>query len=359
MRSQPLDALRFASFLMVFAVHALPVDPVAYPYLGQIVAHLVSTGRWGVDVFFVLSAYLITKGLLAERERTGRIDVRAFYVRRFARIAPLLVVFLAIAAPIAGLDWRYTVGFLAMVGNWTFVALGDPSRAFAPLWSLAVEEQFYAIWPRVVARCVSPVQCAFIMLAVAYLSRAVLTGLNVEPEHVWVMTFTRLDPLAIGVLLAAVPLPSARPATTVALGAGALIAANALLAGYWTLAYPVGSIGAGAIVIGALNARYAPQWAARLGQASYGLYILHSAVVAASVHYFAGGTHLGNSARVAGALAITIAAAMAAHWLETAVRRHVIAATQGRGSSGEARSESPGALPDQRRAPARPERSTG
>jgi peptidoglycan/LPS O-acetylase OafA/YrhL len=139
--SEPaLDGLRALAVLSVMVFHA---NPLAW-----------TGGFLGVDLFFVLSGYLISSLLLKEHESTGRIDIKAFYIRRWWRLGPALLVLLAVYALVVfaqggtlaeeGLDIALTAAY---VTNW--------SRAFdwrSPLdlghtWSLAVEEQFYLIWP--------------------------------------------------------------------------------------------------------------------------------------------------------------------------------------------------------------------
>ena len=118
-------------------------------------------GFLGVEVFFVISGYLITLLLIAEHERSGDVDLRQFWLRRFRRLLPalylmlaLLVVYLAVFRPDArGRTRGDIVGAVAYVANWYQIWVGagyTASEAFAPLrhlWSLAVEEQFYVIWP--------------------------------------------------------------------------------------------------------------------------------------------------------------------------------------------------------------------
>src|SRR3569832_1786440 len=82
------DVLRFAAFLCVFAFHRMdfvPTDPVVSPWAWRI----GTVGAFGVPVFFLLSAFLLTELLLREQEVTGRVHVPAFYVRRALRIWPL------------------------------------------------------------------------------------------------------------------------------------------------------------------------------------------------------------------------------------------------------------------------------
>src|SRR3954463_14084740 len=94
-----LDALRFFAFFAVFVHHTLPHDPTKYAaqHLPGFLAVVAGAGAFGVDLFFLLSAYLITSLLLRERRQTGKIAVRAFYLRRILRIWPLYFFALLVA----------------------------------------------------------------------------------------------------------------------------------------------------------------------------------------------------------------------------------------------------------------------
>jgi len=118
-------------------------------------------GFLGVEVFFVISGYLITLLLMAERERTGRVDLVDFWIRRARRLLPALFVmcFLLLAytaffkADVLGKLRGDLLAGLFYVSNWYQIWVGQGYSAagdFAPLrhlWSLAVEEQFYLVWP--------------------------------------------------------------------------------------------------------------------------------------------------------------------------------------------------------------------
>jgi peptidoglycan/LPS O-acetylase OafA/YrhL len=119
-------------------------------------------GFLGVEVFFVISGYLITLLLMGEHERTGGIDLRQFWFRRFRRLLPALYVMMALVAMYiavlpggARTDPRRLPGRRVYVSNWYQIWVGQgygASEAFVPLrhlWSLAVEEQFYLVWPLV------------------------------------------------------------------------------------------------------------------------------------------------------------------------------------------------------------------
>ena len=115
-------------------------------------------GAFGVDLFFVLSSFLITELLLREKSLLGEVDVRSFYIRRVLRIWPLYFAFLFLAAamqwfvPGQHIGWRAAVGFSFLAGNWWIVFHGFPSSVIFPLWSVSIEEQFYLLWPAAVKR---------------------------------------------------------------------------------------------------------------------------------------------------------------------------------------------------------------
>jgi peptidoglycan/LPS O-acetylase OafA/YrhL len=118
---------------------------------GQILG-LNAASTVGVTLFFVLSGFLITTLLLEERERTGRIDLVAFYKRRARRLLPALVVFLSVVGAMLALAGfgSQVVGSiappLAYYANWV-LATGGELPLLGHTWSLSVEEQFYIVWP--------------------------------------------------------------------------------------------------------------------------------------------------------------------------------------------------------------------
>jgi len=143
-----LDGLRAIAIIGVLLFHA-DVPSAAGGFLG-------------VDLFFVISGFLITSILLSEARREGRITLGRFYLRRARRLLPALIAMLAAAVGFMAVLFRGdltqargdVVAALGYVSNWWFVlhhrsylvAVGRPSP-FQHLWSLAVEEQFYLIWP--------------------------------------------------------------------------------------------------------------------------------------------------------------------------------------------------------------------
>jgi peptidoglycan/LPS O-acetylase OafA/YrhL len=184
-------------------------------------------GFLGVEVFFVISGYLITALLLAEWRQRGRIDLKTFWLRRARRLLPalyvLLVATLAFAVvflpgEIAGLRGD-VLAALGYVTNWYlifgqesyFEAVGRPSL-LQHLWSLAVEEQFYLIWPPILALglCIGATRLrrrrvlrVVIFGAVASaMAMALLYVPGVDPSRIYYGTDTRATGLLCGAALA-------------------------------------------------------------------------------------------------------------------------------------------------------------
>jgi len=138
-----LDGLRGVAVLAVMTYHS----------------GLIRGGFLGVDMFFTLSGFLITRLLLQERAATGAINLKGFYVRRALRLLPALIVFLllwtcfllvTVPPEYWGIVGGYVAAVLFDVANWAGIH-GLPMGIFGHTWSLAIEEQFYLIWPLAVA----------------------------------------------------------------------------------------------------------------------------------------------------------------------------------------------------------------
>jgi peptidoglycan/LPS O-acetylase OafA/YrhL len=302
-----LDVLRFLAFLFVFLHHAFPSEASAYSAFGEMPANIISSlvvaGGLGVDLFFVLSAFLITKLLLIEEQRTDRLDVPSFLTRRALRIWPLYFAFLFASVyliphllPGPGEDLgQHFYWFLAFLGNWACVLYGYPPSVAAPLWSVSVEEQFYLAWPIVLiavgTRRIVPVACSLLLLACAV--RVVLWLKGAPHTAVWANTFARLDPIAVGILLAW--LSERRPLTITSRWRLALAMVGLILPpaaifilgkdafhGSGSLAlYPVVALGGGLLVFAvAFSPGSRSRWITNralihLGRVSYGLYVFH------------------------------------------------------------------------------------
>jgi peptidoglycan/LPS O-acetylase OafA/YrhL len=209
-----LDVLRFVAFFAVFAHHVVPMRTAGYvargvpPVLASWLEAAARAGASGVDLFFALSSFLITELLLRERDATGAIDVRAFYTRRILRIWPLYYAFLAFTLwvvprflPIEHMSTGYAVAFGLFVANWACAIAGAPSSVATLLWSVSVEEQFYAAWPLLVRRLRGRfVGLAMVMLSIACTTRVWIAAHGSVHPAIWCNTLARLDPIAMGAL---------------------------------------------------------------------------------------------------------------------------------------------------------------
>ena len=205
-----LDGLRALAVAAVFLYHAR-IDWLPGGFLG-------------VDLFFVLSGYLITSLLLVEWEARNRIDLRRFWLRRARRLLPALVVVvlgaLILASIFARQDLAHTrsdaVSSLLYYTNWHeiianhsyFNRVGNPSL-LKHTWSLAIEEQFYIVWPLLlVPGLVLVGRKRLPMLVIAGIAASaalmwILYNPN-DPTRVWNGTDTRAFLLLMGILLALV-----------------------------------------------------------------------------------------------------------------------------------------------------------
>jgi peptidoglycan/LPS O-acetylase OafA/YrhL len=310
-----LDCLRFVAFLAVFFFHArdYPLS-ASLPYSAANFIHSFETaGSFGVDLFFVLSAYLITELLLREQTASGKIDVKAFYLRRILRIWPLYFFFILLTVCLSHIDhsqqfgWKYILGFSLLSGNWMAVLFGVPQCVANPLWSVSLEEQFYLCWPPLV-RWMSGknlAAAAMIMLLLSNLSRLFLFAFA-HPKNatIWFDTFTRLDPIALGILLAVllrahpVRLNNVDRILLTLAAAGLLLAVSehahlnwngARLSVVGLLGYPVVALGCFAVVLatlGAKNAVVRQPGLIYLGKISYGLYVFHPLAQWATERFF-------------------------------------------------------------------------
>ena len=186
------------------------------------VSPLRENGWIGVQLFFVLSGFLITTLLLRERERFGRVDLRAFWIQRALRIWPLYYLVILICFGLTPLartmvgwspgPWRQTIAdhlpaFLVFLGNWSLVLGGPvPSDSILVLWSVCVEEQFYLFVPLLIAWSGVRWRVVLIVLlmAMAIASRYLLAASGASGIVLRFNTMTNLDTLLAGVLLAMV-----------------------------------------------------------------------------------------------------------------------------------------------------------
>jgi peptidoglycan/LPS O-acetylase OafA/YrhL len=136
--------------------------------------------------------YLITNLLLRQRERTGTLDTRGFYVRRILRIWPLYFLFLALASVLPfvaqsqHLPLPHIFGYLLLAGNWIHVWMGAPQSVAGPLWTVSIEEQFYLTWPLVLRKASNQTiaKIAIALLIAANFSRVLLLLVHAKPQAI-------------------------------------------------------------------------------------------------------------------------------------------------------------------------------
>lgn len=207
----PLDGLRGIAILAVMASHLFAVNYAGSSAPVRVLGRIFYYGWMGVDLFFVLSGFLITGILVDSREGAGYF--RNFYMRRVLRIFPLYygVLFLLLAlTPVLGIQWHgIFVPLLLYLQNfqefnrYTFSL--SPDISLNHMWSLAIEEQFYLLWPLLVY--VARTRRRVLVLALCL--SAVALGLRVLLMAVWGNAyaahhsmFARADSLLLGAALA-------------------------------------------------------------------------------------------------------------------------------------------------------------
>ena len=208
-----LDGLRAIAVLAVLLYHIAPNQFVG--------------GYVGVDFFFVISGFLITYGILRKVGRPdARFSLKDFWLRRVRRLFPALVVLVLVCVPLAALIYpellvgaaRQVLGALTCTTNWVEIVHGSNyfdqanPMLFKNLWSVAVEEQFYLIWPPILLallarrRPLSHARMLGVAGGIAVVS-LLLMGLLASPENytrVYYGTDTHCFGLALGILLALV-----------------------------------------------------------------------------------------------------------------------------------------------------------
>ncbi|MFO1515312.1 MAG: acyltransferase family protein [Lysobacterales bacterium] len=308
-----MEGLRAIAILLVVAAHA------GVPWLAG--------GFIGVDVFFVLSGFLITGKLVQEATATGRIRLLPFYVRRLRRLLPALLLMLLVVglastwllSPFEQSEQLFTAQMAALwlsnfhfaLGNFAYFAAGSETNLYLHTWSLGVEEQFYLVWPalvlwllardgeRGVARLrigMGVVLLASLLACIALTRTAPLLAFYMMPLRAWQFAAGAL----VWLMFARTPLTS-RSMTRAAPGLGllglALIVACGLLLdaqraypGAWALLPTMGvvlvvlagSLPGGQRGAGALLSLPPLQW---LGRISYSWYLWHWPVLLLGVAY--------------------------------------------------------------------------
>lgn len=315
--------------------------------MAVVLGHAGTTGilgaRHGVAGFFVLSGFLITWLLLAEHERTGSVSLRGFYIRRALRIFPAYYAFLAfsIAVDLMRGDDRILPLIWPGVFYWVNYAnawYGHSTASIAHAWSLAIEEQFYLLWPLLfLALAGRPrrwmIATLAILIAASSTWRTVAFGLlGWSADYAYNAFETRIDNLAIGCLMA-VLLRSAGPRRLAASLAahpvlplvtiGLLHLSSSIPSGVYQFgpAFTVDALLLAVLMVQLLQLTATPPWrwldsrvSVYLGRISYPVYLWHQwgLGLADKVHAPAGVLHLATG------VGFTLALAAASyHFLET------------------------------------------
>jgi peptidoglycan/LPS O-acetylase OafA/YrhL len=294
-----LDALRFLAFFSVYLCHSIPAAIQSVHNAEWIVA-MRDMGNFGVCLFFLLSAFLITELLQREYRAFSSIDIKAFYARRALRIWPLYfaITFLYILGsrffPALRMEAGRIIAYFFFAGNW-YIALHPliqtPLRAF---WSISVEEQFYLAWPWLMKYNSRFLKAT--TLGLVAISMCSIYMLSIQQPYayvtVWVNSLTQLLFLAFGALLAIIC--KHRIPRINSLVRGAMFFAGFVL--WWLAAsvmhikrpgiHPPYLLCTGYLLVAfgcaleflallGISARRIPSWTIYLGKISFGLYLWH------------------------------------------------------------------------------------
>ncbi len=298
-----LNGLRGLAVLFVLGNHT-PLGPYA---------SLLPGGWSGVDVFFVLSGFLITTLLVEEFDRSGSLSLRNFYLRRALRLGPALLAMLLVYCVASFILYdkaraRGNCGnaliVLFYIGNWVRVFTKNQLGLLAHTWSLSAEEQFYLLWPlllllllRVTRKRYYVVAAAGAIAMLSYLAGLRLTLHEASMRRLCFGLDSRADTLMVGCILGVILssglltermarvlmrlLPVLAPVALVCLLAFALYSYK-LVGVFHYSGFAALALLAGVLILDVMLSRRSPvkwllgrKWLVWLGSVSYGLYLWH------------------------------------------------------------------------------------
>ena len=288
-----IDALRGLSVLVVVIFHAFP--------------EYLPGGFIGVDVFFVISGYLIT-GILLREHRAGNFSILRFYDRRIRRLLPALNTILAFCLLTGWLILfsdelqqlgRHVSRAAIFVLNFQYIReLGyfDVESHYKPLlhlWSLSIEEQYYLLWPMLLALLARAKWSAFNVVLIVTALSFLLNLIFVEnyPDQVFFHSATRFWELGVGSLLAAYEIerPDARelPAASALVGIAAIAVTAVIINSEMTFPGYIALIPtfAAALIIRSKSTAFNFRWLVKLGLISYPLYLWHWVIISFTYIY--------------------------------------------------------------------------
>lgn len=346
---QGLDAFRALAVLFVLLGHGIEGAPAWAPW----VAPLASLG---VKLFFVLSGLLITRLLLDEIDRKQSIDLVRFYRRRFGRLMPAFYLYLAVAIGILlvrgkPVPWDAVGSAMLYVTNYYQAFNGAPTHIVSHCWSLAVEEQFYVIWPLLLTWVMRhrwrPERALAIAIVSIWAWRLGLVLFTDTPEaYLYRALDTRGDELSMGCLLAVLTRQPAwqeriagwlRTPGLIPVAIGLLYASTTLFGGdrlaRFGIAFIVDTLLIGVLLLSAsVAATHGQGWISRLlnqttlvriGHVSYFMYLFHGLIMHTSmrlIERWTGSFALG----LIGAIALVyLAARVSFITFETPMRRWI------------------------------------
>jgi peptidoglycan/LPS O-acetylase OafA/YrhL len=283
-----LDGLRGAAILLVLVGHLVTgIGPYPRAAFGDLGTLFTGADSAGVQLFFALSGYLITSLLLKERDSSGSIDLRRFWFRRLRRLYPPLIVLCA-GYLIAMVAFPWTRGEAWTGRSWA--GLGDIGLALTytgnvawlwvprsgwlgHTWSLAVEEQFYLIWPLVILAVLTWWNRRGLIALIGIGSAAMVVAREVVPDSV-IDTGVRWDGLLLGALVGLWGRRAPRWVTLAALVAFGTLCVFEL--GNVNAFYTGTALGSAVLVAGAHHLGWLrSRVLVHLGHISYSLYLWH------------------------------------------------------------------------------------
>ena len=301
-----LDGLRGIAIIVVLIHH-------------QLTTFYLEGGFLGVDLFFVLSGFLITGLLLNEFEHTGSISIRKFYMRRVLRLGPALALYLIACVTVAYYSHQISLQrqlkliayALLYSTNWRMAFDWDPVLdTTAIIWSLSIEEQFYLVWPLLLFGCLAlRLKRKFIgvglglVIIIICLHRNSLLAEGTNLTRLYYGTDTRADALLVGCLTALVPFQRlssrwfVRAAAMIGAGLFLYLTSVVKFTDEWLYrgGFTVVALLAGLVIVAAANAPPRPlsialcwfplRW---FGRISYGLYLWHWLVIKTTTLYYIG-----------------------------------------------------------------------
>jgi len=214
-RIKSLDGIRAMCIIAVFFTHALDTIPIPVVHDKMLAFFITNAGHLGVKIFFVISGFLITKLLLLEREKNGKIDIKDFYIRRMMRILPVFFLYILV---ILILKWTlipdifssYSLVLFAVCYIWdykhmfTSMSMADHGHwFFGHFWTLSIEEQFYLFWPLIFTRLSQKSVIRFIIgaaVVIPILRLATFLFIPQSKMYADMMLHTSGDNLLIGCL---------------------------------------------------------------------------------------------------------------------------------------------------------------